>query len=65
MMEWLAGLTPASPTPTPIRNSNNIIKPVAQPLRRVISENRARQAAIIHLRLYWSESLAMGMPSVA
>ena len=52
IIEWLAGFTPASPIPTPIRKSSRLIKPAARPLKEVIKEKITRLATMIHLRLY-------------
>ena len=64
-MDWLAGLTPASPMPTPMRSSNSIKKPTASPLNAVIRENTASEATMMSLRLPRSAARAMGMPKVA
>ena len=65
IMEWLAGLVPASPTPTPIRKMANCQAFMATPQRAVMTEKSPRHQAISFLRTVRSASSARGTPIVA
>ena len=65
MIEWLGGLDPASPTPTPIRASSNCVKFCASPHTAVITLHTVSAIAMMLIRLPRSASRATGMPSVA
>ncbi len=65
MIEWLGGLDPASPIPTPMRNSMSCVKFCARPHIAVIALQIVRLTAMMLRRLVRSASRATGMPSVA
>ena len=65
MIEWLAGLDPASPIPTPIRAPSNCQKFIANPPAAVNPLQIASAIAMIRTRLPRSASHATGMPSPA
>ena len=65
MMEWLGGLDPASPIPTPIRASSKWMKFWARPQAAVIALQRASEIEMILTRFIRSASAATGIPSVA
>ena len=65
MIEWLGGLDPASPIPTPIRASISCVKFCARPHAAVMPLQTARLIAMMLRRLVLSASRATGMPKVA
>ena len=65
MSECAGGLQPASPTPTPMRNSSSMAKLFAVPHRAVMTLHTRSAAAITFERETRSENRAMGMPRVA
>ena len=65
MIEWLGGLDPASPIPTPIRASSRWVKFCARPHRAVIPLHTPSATEMMFTRFTLSASAATGMPSVA
>ena len=66
MIEWLGGLDPASPMPTPIRAREQLPEIlVASPPTAVNPLHIASAIAMIRTRLLRSASRATGMPSPA
>ena len=63
-MDWLEGLTPASPIPTPILASASVAKLLAAPQRAVMIEKVAREAVIIPFLPRLSASMARGTPRI-
>ena len=63
--EWLGGLDPASPTPTPMRASSSCVKFWARPQSAVIPLHRARATAMMFRRFDRSARAATGTPSAA
>jgi len=64
MSEWLGGLAPASPTPTPMRAASSIRKFWAMPQSAVMPLQMIIAIERIFTRLQRSASAAMGMPRV-
>ena len=63
-MEKAAGDRAASPTPTPMRVRNRVVKFFASPHRQVIKLQKNTPTVMIHFRLRWSAMRAMGRPSM-
>jgi|GEM_PF-3711743 len=64
MIDWLAGMLPASPAATPIRRKTSEAKPVASPQRAVMPLHRPSAIVMRLRRLLRSASRAMGIDSV-
>ncbi|MNW06523.1 hypothetical protein D3C71_2029500 [compost metagenome] len=61
--ECAAGVQPASPTPTPMRNNSNCTKPLAVPHSAVMVDQTTTHREMILTRLWRSARRAMGKPS--
>ena len=64
-IDWLAGMVPASPTPTPMRARNSCQKFTTAPHRAVMVLKSAMHTTMMLRRLRRSARAAMGMPSTA